>query len=88
MSPAPAEAGGPHRLPQLRQPGEAGRYWQLEQCIRGMSAACETLGIPVISGNVSLYNESRGQGIYPTPTVGMAWGNGRCYQALRYVLQG
>ena len=46
-------------------------YWQLEQCIRGMSLACETLGIPVISGNVSLYNETRGEAIYPTPVVGM-----------------
>lgn len=46
-------------------------YWQLEQSIRGMSAACETLNIPVISGNVSLYNETRGQSIYPTPIVGM-----------------
>ncbi|MFW0859363.1 MAG: phosphoribosylformylglycinamidine synthase subunit PurL [Dehalococcoidia bacterium] len=46
-------------------------YWQLEQCIRGMAEACEVLGIPVISGNVSLYNETRGKAIYPTPVVGM-----------------
>ncbi|MDD5095728.1 MAG: phosphoribosylformylglycinamidine synthase subunit PurL [Dehalococcoidia bacterium] len=46
-------------------------YWQLEQCIRGMSVACETLGTPVISGNVSLFNETRGQSIYPTPVVGV-----------------
>jgi phosphoribosylformylglycinamidine synthase II len=45
-------------------------YFQLEECIRGMAAACETLGVPVVSGNVSLYNESDGTAIYPTPIVG------------------
>ena len=46
-------------------------YWQLEQCIRGMGEACWVLGIPVISGNVSLYNETKGKAVYPTPVVGM-----------------
>ena len=45
-------------------------YWQLEECIKGMAKACKTLGVPVISGNVSLYNESQGEPIYPTPIVG------------------
>ncbi|HLG12507.1 MAG TPA: phosphoribosylformylglycinamidine synthase subunit PurL [Dehalococcoidia bacterium] len=45
-------------------------YFQLEECIRGMAAACETLGVPVVSGNVSLYNESDGTAIYPTPVIG------------------
>ena len=45
--------------------------YQLEQCIRGMAAACNALGTPVISGNVSLYNESGGVAVYPTPVVGM-----------------
>jgi phosphoribosylformylglycinamidine synthase len=45
-------------------------YFQLEEAVRGMAAACETLGMPVISGNVSLYNESDGTAIYPTPIVG------------------
>jgi phosphoribosylformylglycinamidine synthase len=45
-------------------------YFQLEECVRGMAAACETLGVPVISGNVSLYNESDGAAIYPTPIIG------------------
>jgi phosphoribosylformylglycinamidine synthase len=45
-------------------------YYQLEQAILGMSAACRALGVPVISGNVSLYNETDGQPIYPTPMVG------------------
>jgi phosphoribosylformylglycinamidine synthase len=45
-------------------------YFQLEEAVRGMAAACETLGVPVVSGNVSLYNESDGDAIYPTPVVG------------------
>lgn len=46
-------------------------YYQLEQAIRGMSEACRVLGTPIVSGNVSLYNESNGKAIYPTPIVGM-----------------
>ena len=45
-------------------------YYQLEQCIRGIAEASRRFDAPVISGNVSLYNESRGTGIYPTPVVG------------------
>ena len=45
-------------------------YHQLEQCIRGIAEACRVLEVPVVSGNVSLYNESRGQAIFPTPVVG------------------
>lgn len=46
-------------------------YYQLQECIKGMSYACKKLKIPVISGNVSLYNETRGVAIFPTPVVGM-----------------
>jgi phosphoribosylformylglycinamidine synthase len=46
-------------------------YYQMEQAISGMAAACHKLGIPVISGNVSLYNETAGQPVYPTPVIGM-----------------
>ena len=46
-------------------------YYQLEEAIKGMAQACVVLGVPVISGNVSLYNETRGESIYPTPVVGM-----------------
>ena len=45
--------------------------YQMHQCIRGMAHACKKLGTPVVSGNVSLYNETRGVAIYPTPVVGM-----------------
>ena len=46
-------------------------YYQLAECIEGMSEACEAFGTPVVSGNVSLYNETDRGPIYPTPTVGM-----------------
>jgi phosphoribosylformylglycinamidine synthase len=45
--------------------------WQFEQAIDGMSEACSKLNTPVVSGNVSFYNETEGTAIYPTPTVGM-----------------
>ena len=46
-------------------------YWQLQKAIEGMAAACRALEIPVVGGNVSLYNEIEGQAIFPTPIVGM-----------------
>jgi phosphoribosylformylglycinamidine synthase subunit PurL len=46
-------------------------YYQLAECIEGMAQACEALGTPVVSGNVSLFNETDRGAIYPTPTVGM-----------------
>ena len=45
--------------------------WQFRECVRGMSEACRALGVPVVSGNVSLYNETEGRSIHPTPTVAM-----------------
>ncbi|MBO0767674.1 MAG: phosphoribosylformylglycinamidine synthase subunit PurL [Solirubrobacterales bacterium] len=45
--------------------------WQLEQAVQGLADACEQLGVPVIGGNVSLYNESPDGPILPTPVVGM-----------------
>jgi phosphoribosylformylglycinamidine synthase len=47
-------------------------FWQLEESVKGISEACEVLETPVISGNVSLNNESNGEAIYPTPIIGMA----------------
>src|SRR5207245_982179 len=43
---------------------------QLVGCIRGIAAACKALDFPVVSGNVSLYNETNGRAILPTPTIG------------------
>jgi phosphoribosylformylglycinamidine synthase len=44
--------------------------WQLERTIAGISAACDALGVPVVSGNVSLYNATRGADIWPTAVIG------------------
>jgi phosphoribosylformylglycinamidine synthase subunit PurL len=46
-------------------------FWTFYESVRGMADACEAFGVPVISGNVSFYNESFGKPIYPTPTVGL-----------------
>jgi phosphoribosylformylglycinamidine synthase len=46
-------------------------FWTFHEAIRGLSDACKFFGVPVISGNVSFYNESFGSPIYPTPTVGL-----------------
>ncbi|HEX9093780.1 MAG TPA: AIR synthase-related protein, partial [Coriobacteriia bacterium] len=46
-------------------------FWTFFESVRGLSDACKAFGVPVISGNVSFYNESFGSPIYPTPTVGL-----------------
>ena len=62
-SPSPtASTSATPRRP--RSPGSS------TEAIEGMALACEALGIPVVSGNVSLYNETDGRAIYPTPVVG------------------
>jgi phosphoribosylformylglycinamidine synthase len=45
--------------------------WQLTEAVHGLAEACRALEVPIVSGNVSLYNEAAGQAIPPTPTVGM-----------------
>ena len=45
--------------------------WQLSEAVDGMAEACNAFGLPVIGGNVSLYNESRGTDIDPTPVIGL-----------------
>lgn len=47
-------------------------YWEMEETIAGLAHACRALELPIVSGNVSLYNDSSGESaIYPTPVVGM-----------------
>jgi phosphoribosylformylglycinamidine synthase subunit PurL len=46
-------------------------FWQFEKAVDGMSEACRVFETPVIGGNVSLYNETNGTAVYPTPVVGM-----------------
>lgn len=45
--------------------------WQFVEAIKGISEACRVLETPVVSGNVSFYNETKGKAIYPTPTIAM-----------------
>ena len=45
--------------------------WQLEQVVQGIAEACDALGVPVVGGNVSLYNEAPSGPIFPTPVVGI-----------------
>jgi len=46
-------------------------FWQLREAVEGIAEACEALGVPVVSGNVSLYNDTSGVSIDPTPVIGM-----------------
>jgi phosphoribosylformylglycinamidine synthase len=55
----------------LATPEKPGPAWQLDQAVSGLAEACEQLGVPVVGGNVSLYNEGPEGPIYPTPVVGM-----------------
>jgi phosphoribosylformylglycinamidine synthase len=70
-------------------PEQPAGYWQLSEAVAGMAEACRTLGVPIVSGNVSLYNETPDGPILPTPVVGtvgllrdrsravpMRWGSG------------
>ena len=52
-------------------PEKAHIMWQFSQTIDGMTKACEELEIPITGGNVSFYNETLGEGIYPTPVLGV-----------------
>jgi phosphoribosylformylglycinamidine synthase subunit PurL len=45
--------------------------WQFRESVEGISEACESLGIPVVGGNVSFYNETDGVDIHPTPVIGL-----------------
>ncbi|MDQ3371839.1 MAG: phosphoribosylformylglycinamidine synthase subunit PurL, partial [Actinomycetota bacterium] len=52
-------------------PEKAHVAWQLTESVRGLGDTCRALGVPVVGGNVSLYNEGAEGPIYPTPVVGM-----------------
>jgi phosphoribosylformylglycinamidine synthase II len=54
----------------LGNPERPSGAWQLERTVAGITAACEALGTPVVSGNVSLYNATRGADIWPTAVIG------------------
>ncbi len=60
-------------------------YYQLKECIAGIARACHELRVTVVSSNVSLYNETRNEAIYPTPVVGMV---GLVEDAMRHCSSG
>ena len=52
-------------------PENSGVMWQFRESLKGMGEACKALNTPIVSGNVSFYNESPEGAVYPTPTIGM-----------------
>lgn len=52
-------------------PTKPDRFWQFKKCVEGIVSACQFFDLPVVSGNVSFYNESQKGAIFPTPTIGM-----------------
>jgi phosphoribosylformylglycinamidine synthase II len=52
-------------------PEKPGIMWQFSQVVDGLTEACTALETPITGGNVSLYNETLGEGIYPTPVIGI-----------------
>ncbi len=54
----------------LGSPEDSEGYWQLSETVAGIAEGCEALGIPVVSGNVSLYNETPDGPIMPSPVIG------------------
>ena len=63
--------GGRDQLPELRQPGEAGDHGPAFRGHRRHRRGLHRSRTPITGGNVSLYNETRGEGIYPTPVLGI-----------------
>ncbi len=68
---AGAEPVGLTNCLNFANPEDPGVMWQFRRCIEGMAEACRVLETPVTGGNVSFYNETMGQAIFPTPVVGM-----------------
>jgi phosphoribosylformylglycinamidine synthase len=52
-------------------PEKPDNFWVFRKCVEGLAEACEAFDTPVISGNVSFYNETPDHAIFPTPTIGM-----------------
>ncbi|MGI6252044.1 MAG: phosphoribosylformylglycinamidine synthase subunit PurL [Aminivibrio sp.] len=70
LSVAGAEPLGLTDCLNFPSPEVPGQMWAIEECVKGIAEACGALSCPVVSGNVSLYNETAGGGILPTPVVG------------------
>ncbi|MDR1482284.1 MAG: phosphoribosylformylglycinamidine synthase subunit PurL [Synergistaceae bacterium] len=64
-----AEALGMTNCLNFPSPENAENFYELSECVRGLAAVCHDMGCPVVSGNVSLYNETPRGAIYPAPLV-------------------
>ncbi|HEV2250352.1 MAG TPA: phosphoribosylformylglycinamidine synthase subunit PurL [Candidatus Limnocylindria bacterium] len=67
----------------LGNPERPGGAWQLERTVAGINAACAALGVPVVSGTVSLYNATHGRDIWPTAVIGAV---GRVADVARHIV--
>jgi phosphoribosylformylglycinamidine synthase len=65
-----APLGGTNCL-NFGNPERPAIMWQFAKAVEGIGAACRALGVPITGGNVSLYNETDGRAIYPTPVIGV-----------------
>ena len=68
---AGAEPAGVTDCLNFGNPEKPDRFWQFKQCVQGLADACRSFGLPVVSGNVSFYNETPDTAVYPTPVLGV-----------------
>ncbi len=68
---AGAEPAGVTDCLNFGNPEKPDRFWQFKRCVEGLADACRSFGLPVVSGNVSFYNETPDTAVYPTPVLGV-----------------
>ncbi len=66
-----AEPAGVTDCLNFGNPEKPDRFWQFRRCVEGIADACRFFGLPVVSGNVSFYNETPDAAVYPTPVLGV-----------------
>ncbi len=66
-----AEPAGVTDCLNFGNPEKPDRFWQFRRCVEGIADGCRTMKLPVVSGNVSFYNETPGTVVYPTPVLGV-----------------
>ena len=66
-----AEPAGVTDCLNFGNPEKPDRFWQFRRCVEGLADACRFFRLPVVSGNVSFYNETPETAVYPTPVLGM-----------------
>jgi phosphoribosylformylglycinamidine synthase len=68
---AGAEPAGVTDCLNFGNPEKPDRFWQFKRCVEGLADACRSFNLPVVSGNVSFYNETPETAVYPTPVLGV-----------------